>query len=374
MRPVLPLLLGVSFACYGGDGTLGAACERDADCGDDQRCERSVCGLCGDGVAQSGELCLSGPEGTAVVAEAVSSFAQIDMNGDGALDLVWPCDAGLEVSLVSADGLGPIESRTVDVTGVWSGDFDGDGRAELLTRDATTGASLWRISATGELVLVSNLDLEPLRGLTGAVLQPAFGVVGRVSLSLVRVDAEGTASVLRLEDTVTHLVAVPSLDANAEADVVAVTGLRTLVAAAATDTGLEALPGHALSDDILDPDILDVAAVSWNGDAFGDVAILFDDGQVQVWLSDGAGGFVMGPTRGMSPTAARVMAFDVTGDRLPDVLTYGPASDLRLAVRRGAELDAAAVLQAGSWQWVAPLSPDLLLYDGATMSVLRGDP
>jgi len=380
MRRALPLLLGVSFACYGGEGTLGGACERDDDCGDGQGCERSICSLCGDGVAQSGELCLDGPHDTEAESEAVSSFATIDMNGDGLPDLVWPGDAGLEVSLVSADGLGPVASRTVDVTGVWSGDFDGDGTTELLTRDATTGASLWRVNASGELVLVSELDLDPLRGLTGAVLQPAFGVVARVGLTLVRIDAEGTASVLTLDDTVTHLVAAPSLDADGEADVVAVTGLRTLVAAAATNAGLEALPGHAFSTDILDPDILDVAAVSWNGDGFGDVAVLFDGGEVQVWLSDGLGGFVMGPTRGLSPSAARVLALDVTGDRLPDVLTYGPESDLRLAVHRGAELDAAAILEAGSWQWVAPMyvgaDPfvDLVLYDGATVSVLRGDP
>lgn len=377
MRRSLPLvLLGASLACFSGEGTLGGACEGDGDCGDEQTCERSICSLCGDGVAQSGELCLAGPEATDAVSHGVSSFAPIDMNGDGLADLVWPAETGLAVALVSAEGLGAPTVLTVDVTGVWSGDFDGDGVTELLTRDATTGASLWRASASGELVLVTGVDLESLRGFTGAVLQPAFGIVARAGQRLVRVDAQGQPSALELDDAVTHLVAVPSLDAGGEADVVAVTGLRTLVAAAATDDGLDPLPGHAFSDDILEPDILDIAPVSWNGD----VVVLFDGGEVQVWLSDGLGGFVMGPTRGMSPSATRVLALDVTGDRLHDVLTHGPQSDLRLAVHRDAELDTATALDDGSWLWVAPMNVgldpfrDLVLYDGGAVSVLRGDP
>ena len=51
----LALLLSTA-ACFDGEGSLGGACERDADCGGAQSCERSICSLCGDGVAQAGEL------------------------------------------------------------------------------------------------------------------------------------------------------------------------------------------------------------------------------------------------------------------------------------------------------------------------------
>lgn len=379
MHRIAPLLLLCLPACYGGEGTLGGVCERDDDCGGDQTCARSICGSCNDGIAQAGELCLEGPQAAEAEAASVVSIAQIDMNADGLPDLVWAVPEGLGVSLASEGGFGPPAVRTLDVTAVWSGDANADGVIDLLTRDAASGASLWRVDATGELVRF-DLDLEPLRGLTNAVVRPEFGVVASSARTVTRVEDDGAVMVAELEDDVSHLIAVDSVDGDGAPDVLAVTGLRNLVGIAATVDGFEVQPGHRFSDDILDSDILDVAAVSWNGDAFGDVVVLFERGQTQVWLSDGLGAFVQGPEATLSLTTARVLAFDVTDDLLPDVLGYGPDSDLRVGIRRGSGIDSSVVLDDGGWRWVAPMrigaDPflDLALYDGNAFAVLGRNP
>lgn len=379
MQRVAPVLLLCLSACFGGEGTLGGACERDDDCGGEQVCTRSICGLCDDGIAQAGELCLEGPQAAQAEAASVASIAQIDMNADGVPDLVWAAPDGLTVALAADGGFDAPTVRTLDVTAVWSGDANADGVVDLLTRDAAGGATLWRVDAMGELVRF-DLDLEPLRGLTSAVVRPEFGVVAAAARTVTRIEDDGTVMPVELDDDVSHLIAVDSVDDDGAPDVLAVTGLRNLVGIAATVEGFEVQPGHQFSDDILDSDILDVAAVSWNGDAFGDVVVLFDRGQAQVWLSDGFGRFVEGPSATLSLSTTRVLAFDVTDDLLADVLGYGPETDLRVAIRRGSGVDSSVVLDDGAWRWVAPMRVgtdpflDLALYDGSTFAVLGRNP
>jgi hypothetical protein len=55
-------LVGGLWACFDGRGTVGGICFADNQCGVDQRCTNSVCGLCGDGQIQPGELCLGNSE------------------------------------------------------------------------------------------------------------------------------------------------------------------------------------------------------------------------------------------------------------------------------------------------------------------------
>lgn len=372
-------LLLSAVACFGGEGTLGGVCERDGDCGGDQVCARSICGLCGDGIAQAGELCFDALQTAAVEAPDVASIARVDMNADGMADVVWADATGLGVALAVEGGFEGASTRTLDVTAVWSGDANGDGVIDLVTRDAASGASLWRVDAMGGLVRV-DLDLEPVRGLTHAVVRPEFGIVAAGAQTVTRVEDDGTTMAVGFDDDVTHLITVDSIDADGAPDVLAVVGLRSLIGIAATEEGFEAQPGHQFSTDILDADILDVAAVSWNDDAWGDVVVLFERGQAQVWLSDGQGGFVEGPSAALSLTSSRVLAFDATGDLEPDVLGYGPQTDLRLAIRRGTDFDAAIVLDEGAWRWVAPSRVgtdrfvDLVLSDGTSFAVLEGTP
>ncbi len=370
---LLPLFAAV--ACYGGEGTLGGACERDADCGAEQACERQICSLCGDGVAQAGELCFDGPQATPAVPAGAVSFALADVDGDGVAELVWPGSVGLAVAAVSGEGFAAAQERAFDVTAVWSGDVDGDGLAELLTRDSSGGAALWRPDAAGELLAVSGLELEPMRGLSAAVIHPDFGIVGQVGSMLVRVAPEVEPAAVTLEGDISHLRAVPSLRDGVSFDVLAVTDARALVPVFALASGLEVRPAVALPEPVLD-----VATTRWNRDAFGDVAVLYDNGQVQVWLGTGEGELVEGTRGAAALTSERITLFDANADRFEDILAYGPSSSVRVWVRRGTELDDALELDAASAWWIAPLAvdpdpfTDLIVYDGTAISVLRSAP
>lgn len=367
------LLMLAPAACFGGEGTLGAACERDADCGDEQSCQRQICSLCGDGVAQAGELCFEGPQASDAQPAGAPFVALVDVDGDAVLDLVWPAPGGLAVSTMSADSFSAAQERPFDVTALWSGDIDGDGMAELLTRDASGGAALWRPDSAGALLVVPELDLEPLRDLTDAVVHPDFGIVAQVGSTLVRVGLDREPASVQLEGDVTHLRA--SAGDGASFGVVVVIDGEALVPVLAAAEALEAQPATALPEPVLD-----VATAAWNGDAFGDAAVLYDTGEVQVWLGNGGGGFVEGPSGAALLSSERIAVLDANSDRFQDILALGPESSIQLLVRRGAELDDAIEFDATSAWWVAPLSlgsdrfADLILYDGTTISVLRSAP
>ncbi|MGH1343458.1 MAG: FG-GAP repeat domain-containing protein [Nannocystales bacterium] len=368
-------LLLTPAACFGGEGTLGAACERDGDCGAEQSCQREICGLCGDGVAQAGEVCLDGPQSSEAQPAGALFVALADVDGDGAADLVWPAPSGLAVAQRVDDGFAGAQERPFDVTALWSGDVDGDGVAELLTRDTSGGAALWRPNAAGELQEAAELDLEPLRNLTHALLHPDFGVVGQVGNTLVRVDFELDPSTVELGEDVTHLRAAPSLSDGVSFDLVAVTDVQALVPVLVTEGGLELQPEISLPETALD-----IATTRWNGDAFGDVAVLYDTGQVQLWLGTGSGALVEGPSGAAALSSERLAVFDVNSDRSPDVLVFGPESSMRLLVHRGAELDGALEFADTSAWWVTPLTVgldpfvDLVVYDGTSISILRSAP
>ncbi|MFV8754499.1 FG-GAP-like repeat-containing protein [Nannocystaceae bacterium ST9] len=92
MRPLVTLacssILGLVLgACFTGEGTLGAVCETDAQCGTDQTCRNQVCGMCRDDQVQSGEICY-GASSEEIAFGEVSDLLAIDADFDGDLDLL----------------------------------------------------------------------------------------------------------------------------------------------------------------------------------------------------------------------------------------------------------------------------------------------
>ncbi|MFO7561059.1 MAG: VCBS repeat-containing protein [Enhygromyxa sp.] len=75
-------LAGGLWACFDGIGTIGAICFADDQCGLEQRCVNSVCGLCNDRQIQPGELCFGTSRAENVFGE-VSDLLAFDPEGDG---------------------------------------------------------------------------------------------------------------------------------------------------------------------------------------------------------------------------------------------------------------------------------------------------
>lgn len=370
----LGLLLLGSAACYSGDATLGGACERDADCGDAQACTRSICSLCDDGVAQSGELCFEGPLSTEAAVADASHLAVLDMNGDGRGDLVWPGVDALFFALNVEDGFDPAQSIPFDVTAVWSGDFDGDGTTELVVRDSVGGAGLWRADGAGGLVAEDDVDLEPARGLTQAVVDPGLGLAAVVGNTLVRVGASASASV-ELPANVTALAAA---EANQQAitDFVVALDDDTLRPVFVSDDALSVQPPTMLG-----ASAADLRRVRWNSDALDDVVTVSEGGTVAVFLSDGQGGLVEAASVQVPMRNTSVLVFDADDDLDDDVIVYGPQTKPSLLVRRGRELDDPITLdetRGAHWLAAVRVGPDpfddLVRYDGAAFSVLRRNP
>lgn len=86
VRSSILLLAGLtgSFlaACFGGVGLVGAVCYADNQCGVDQTCVNSICGVCNNRVVDPGELCFGASSEENVFGE-VTDLLAYDPEGDG---------------------------------------------------------------------------------------------------------------------------------------------------------------------------------------------------------------------------------------------------------------------------------------------------
>ncbi len=80
-------LAGVLAACFEGRGLVGAVCYADNQCGVDQTCVNSVCGVCNNQVVDPGELCFGASSEENVFGE-VSDLIAYDPEGDNYAPLV----------------------------------------------------------------------------------------------------------------------------------------------------------------------------------------------------------------------------------------------------------------------------------------------
>lgn len=145
------LLLGAAFglalaACFTGEGTIGAICTEDTQCGLDQACRTGVCGLCKDGEVQPGELCF-GPSSEELAFGEVTDLFTVDYNRDGAPELaaIINDDCGglggqcWNIRFLVPDLDGDFESFVVNegnvpgyVPKATTGNFDGNGVPDIL--------------------------------------------------------------------------------------------------------------------------------------------------------------------------------------------------------------------------------------------------
>lgn len=365
--------LGATMAlagCFRGDGTLGAACERDDDCGGGQRCTHAVCGLCGDGLAQPGELCsvpAAAPEGAPRL--GAGTLAAIDLGRDGTTELVGRGDDGV-VTLWRGDGAGRFTLATRVLEGgeagpVRLGELDDDAALDLAVVDAQArtlavglgdGAGAWAMGPP--LALAGGVvDLGLGRATPGRAAWVAWiddgglwqAEVGEGAVLGQPLALEGPRAQWLGDPVVLDDVGGPDLV------VVDVDG-RRLEPWWSGDAGRLAR-GEPLA---LEARAVEVITADVDGDGDADVLVPDDDGGVSVIVSDGEGGLVLagrvevpGPAR-----AVVVVDLDRDGDRdLLVAVAHEPALWL-LPRREGGYPDPAALPVEGAVGAVAAVDVD----------------
>lgn len=280
----IALGIGVTLVgCFRGEATLGSICREDADCGADQVCDNEVCGSCGDGVAQPGELC--------------------------------------SVPAVALDGSPPVTAGEL-----WAFDRARDGTIELVARDEDGAIALWEGDGRGAFVVRTRVSEG---GRTGAV---RLGELDEDdAMDLVVVDAEARTLALGYGDgdggwSFGEAVALPGTPL--DVGVARARGAGPAWVAWVDEQGLWQAAVDEQGRTIDEAVWLTEARAQWIGDP---VVLDEDDAQdlvvadveamrLEPWLGDGAGGLALGEPIALQGRATEVLTLDIDGDGDADVL------------------------------------------------------
>lgn len=263
--------LGLLGACFQGEGTIGAVCSEAADCGPQQACRHELCGRCGNGSHEAGEVCYA--DALAIDTPPVrSSLRVVDVDDDDRDELLGLDDQGA-LQWIRPAGTA-FTAQVLPVTGVTAfavTDLDDDGDTDVL-------------AASGDGVVALLRDGEAFTNAAPRSLGHAATELGLVptdaGLLLVFVDDQGGAFAAPLGgDTVP--VAMPALG-----------------------TAVHLGPSIYVDGD----DHADLVVVDHRGN------------RLQVLLGDGAT-LVAGDTIGVGRGPRAVLGWDRTGDGRRDFLT-----------------------------------------------------
>lgn len=367
------VVLGVAVAlggCFQGEGTLGAVCREDADCGADQGCDNEVCGYCGDGVAQAGELCtVAAAEVGGSPMVSAGTLVAVDLERDRTLELVARGDDGA-VTLWRGDGDGGFSEGTRVTEGgtgpVRVGALDEDEALDLVVVDAEArtialgfgdGQGAWSL---GPAVAVAGTPVDV--GVGGGLGEgPAWVAwVDEQGLWQARVDAEARAlgeAVMLVEGRAQWIGDPLALDEDAALDLVVadVDGMR-----------LEPWQGDGVGGLVRGEPIAiegratEVTTLDVDGDGDVDVLVTDEDGGITVLVSDAKGGLVTAG-RAEVPGAARavvVVDLDRDADRDMVVVAEHDPSVWALRLRGGWYAEAIALPVTGAVGAVAGVDVD----------------
>ena len=119
--------VGLLASCFTGEGSLGGICESSDQCGDGQECTNGVCGNCGNGKIEVGELCF-GTSSDRAVSGSIEGLTAFDGDGDGLNDVFAIINANCQ-------GLTPAQARPCFSIGVLFPTGDGEFAFSLLNGD-----------------------------------------------------------------------------------------------------------------------------------------------------------------------------------------------------------------------------------------------
>ncbi len=277
LRPVttsrtrLAAALGLLGACFQGEGTIGAVCSEAADCGPQQACRHELCGRCGNGSHEAGEVCYA--DALAIdTAPVRSSLRVVDVDDDDRDELLGLDDQGALQWIRPAGTAFTAQALPLaDVTAFVVTDLDDDGDTDVL---AAVGDGVIALLRDGE-----SFTAAAPRSLGHTTTELAL-VPTDAGLLLVSVDDQGGAFAAPLGGDAAP-VAMPSLG-----------------------TAVHLGPSIYVDGD----DHADLVVVDHRGN------------RLQVLLGDGAT-LVPGDTIGVGRGPRAVLGWDRTGDGRRDFLT-----------------------------------------------------
>lgn len=327
--------LGAALAavsCFSGDATVGAVCGEASDCGPGQQCRHELCGRCGNGSHESGELCYASPIAIDGAAD-VRSFHVADLDGNGR-DELYVLDGAGALRRFAAPGR-TLEAQDVALpepaTGFALGDADGDGRGDIV---AFAGATITVLVAAEDGSFVAAAKLDAGHVLAEATVVPTREAEG----ALLFVDDQGSLFAMDLVDG---------------------------AVAARIDVGTKVHVGPAVYFD--DDEFVDVAFVDERQNRMGVVAGPRWDRLVRIDV-------------GRGPTA--VLGYDRDGDGRHDFLTLDRFGHTVTLVASSGEGDlrlldslafATAPLAATAFDADFDGTPDVFVGTDATLEFWRGE-
>lgn len=332
--------LVLAAACFSGEATLGALCVEDADCGAEQICSNRVCGYCGDGVAQPGEVCLEA-DGAIEIAGMPLRMRPQDLDRNGSLDLVVHVPGAMDLTVLrgEADGFSSPETVALPFAAdhLALGDLDADDTVDALVANAE---GIHFGGGSGVLAFSFGSEVIAWMGTTGLEFAPpsdssaAFGIAtrpaedGQTEVAAIEIGPGGQVQLgaAVLLPGAARPVAVGEV-ANAGAPEVALAYGPTIVLRSGSDL-------EPLAEVVLEADVVAVALVDLDGDGNRDVLASDAAGTVVVHEGDGVGGFSRGAAFEVDAAATAMVVGDLNRDGRRDV-AVATAEGVRLALARG---------------------------------------
>ena len=282
------------------------------------------------------------PVATMAGAAPGGGIALIDFDGDGDLDVlvVWPGglrllknDGGTFSDVTAASGL--MRESTAGGVGAVAGDYDNDGRPDLLVL-RKGGNLLYHNDGNGKFSIATGAGLPAYAALPASAAFVDFDhdgdldivVAGEAPLQLVRNNGNGTFTDITAQTgigSLSHAIAVVPTDYDDHRDIdlliVKHEGPPALFKNLRDGTFRDVAGEVALR---VDGNVTAVAASDVNKDEFPDFFFGRAGAAGVFALSDGRGRFAITTAPAASADAAAAQFVDYDNDGLPDLLTWSP--------------------------------------------------